>query len=77
MLEIGAGWGSFAIMAASRTGCCVTTVTLSQEQKLFAEERTRKAGVSDKVAALMADNRELDRAGLPKQFDKIVNIEMI
>lgn len=77
VLEIGTGWGSFAIMAASRTGCRVTTVTLSQEQKLLAEERIRKAGVGDKVEVLKADYRQLDRAALPKRFDKIVSIEMI
>lgn len=74
VLEIGTGWGSFAIMAARTTGCRVTTVTLSDEQKRLAEERIRDAGVGDKVEVLQADYRELEGLG---SFDKIVSIEMI
>jgi cyclopropane-fatty-acyl-phospholipid synthase len=74
VLEIGTGWGSFAIMAARRTGCRVTTVTLSDEQKFLAEERIREAGVGDRVEVLKADYRELARVG---SVDKIVSIEMI
>ena len=74
VLEIGTGWGSFAIMAARTTGCRVTTVTLSKEQKQLAEKRIRDAGVGDRVEVLNADYRELDGVG---PFDKIVSIEMI
>lgn len=74
VLEIGTGWGSFAIMAARTTGCRVTTVTLSDEQKRLAEERISNAGVGDRVQVLKADYRQLDGVGL---FDKIVSIEMI
>lgn len=74
VLEIGTGWGSFAIMAARTTGCRVTTVTPSAEQKRLAEERIKDAGVGDRVEVLQADYRELDGVGT---FDKIVSIEMI
>lgn len=74
VLEIGTGWGSFAIMAARTTGCRVTTVTPSDEQKQLSEERIRDAGVGDRVEVLKADYRELDGLG---SFDKIVSIEMI
>ncbi|KAI3398926.1 hypothetical protein diail_8249 [Diaporthe ilicicola] len=74
VLEIGTGWGSFAIMAARTTGCRVTTVTLSGEQKRLSEERIREAGLGDRVEVLKADYRELDGIG---PFDKIVSIEMI
>lgn len=74
VLEIGTGWGSFAVMAARTTGCRVTTVTPSAEQKRLAEERIKDAGVSDRVEVLQADYRELDGV---ETFDKIVSIEMI
>ncbi|KAL1846687.1 hypothetical protein Daus18300_014175 [Diaporthe australafricana] len=74
VLEIGTGWGSFAILAARTTGCRVTTVTLSDEQKLLAEERIRTAGLSDRVEVLKADYRELHGRG---PLDKIVSIEII
>lgn len=74
VLEIGTGWGSFAIMAARTTGCRVTTITLSDAQKTLAEERIRDAGVGDRVEVLKADYRELGGLG---SFDKIVSIEML
>lgn len=74
VLEIGTGWGSFAIMAARTTGCRVTTVTPSDEQKQLAEERIRDAGMDGRVEVLKADYRELGGLG---SFDKIVSIEMI
>ncbi|KAF3766854.1 cyclopropane-fatty-acyl-phospholipid synthase [Cryphonectria parasitica EP155] len=74
VLEIGTGWGSFAITAAQTTGCHVTTVTPSAEQKRLAEERVRAAGLEDKISVVQADYRELGGMGA---FDKIVSIEMI
>ena len=47
MLEIGTGWGSFALHAAGRYGCRVTTTTISAEQHALAVERVREAGLSD------------------------------
>ncbi|KAK3319228.1 cyclopropane-fatty-acyl-phospholipid synthase [Apodospora peruviana] len=74
VLEIGSGWGSFAIEAVRTTGCRVTTLTLSKEQKVLAEERIEKAGFSDRIEVLLKDYRALDT---DKPFDKIVSIEMI
>ena len=76
VLEIGTGWGSFAIRAVQRTGCRITSVTLSIEQKELAEERIRQAGMSDKITVLLCDYRNLE---VPANggYDKIVSIEML
>lgn len=76
VLEIGTGWGSFAMRAVQRTGCKVTSLTLSIEQKELAEERIRKAGMADKITILLCDYRSLE---VPESgaFDKIVSIEML
>jgi len=72
LLEIGTGWGGFAIHAARRTGCRVTTTTISREQHDFAVRRVREAGLEDRVTVLSRDYRDLDG-----RFDKLVSIEMI
>lgn len=75
VLEIGTGWGSFAIEAVRRTGCRVTSLTLSKEQKALAEDRISAAGLSDRIEVLLMDYRALT---VPEQrFDKIVSIEML
>lgn len=74
VLEIGTGWGSFAIQAVQRTGCRVTTVTPSGEQKHLAEARIRALGLENRIVVVQKDYRELDGLG---PFDKIVSIEMI
>lgn len=75
VLEIGTGWGSFAIEAARKTGCRVTTITLSKEQKEFAEKRIQAAGLQDRIAVKLVDYRELPDTEKP--YDKIVSIEML
>jgi cyclopropane-fatty-acyl-phospholipid synthase len=75
LLEIGTGWGGFAIHAASRYRCRVTTATISQQQYEMASQRVREAGVSDRVTVLLMDYRDLPKLGV--QFDKLVSIEMI
>ncbi|KXH60143.1 cyclopropane-fatty-acyl-phospholipid synthase [Colletotrichum salicis] len=75
VLEIGTGWGSFAIEAVRKTGCRVTSLTLSKEQKALAEERIEAAGFSDRIDVRLTDYRELETPGRP--FDKIVSIEML
>ncbi|OHE94046.1 cyclopropane-fatty-acyl-phospholipid synthase [Colletotrichum orchidophilum] len=75
VLEIGTGWGSFAIEAVKKTGCRVTSLTLSKEQKALAEERIEAAGFSDRIDVKLTDYRELETPGRP--FDKIVSIEML
>lgn len=72
VLEIGTGWGGFALHAASRYGCRVTTVTLSRQQLELARERIQSAGLADRVEVRLADYRDLDG-----QFDKLVSIEMV
>ena len=72
VLEIGTGWGGFAIHAAGRYGCRVTTTTISRAQRDLALERIRSAGVGDKVQVLFKDYRDLKGP-----FDKLVSIEMI
>ncbi|KAL2169809.1 hypothetical protein VTG60DRAFT_5628 [Thermothelomyces hinnuleus] len=75
VLEIGTGWGSFAIEAVKTTGCRVTTVTLSREQKAWVEERVRREGLEDKVEVLLLDYRAIP--AVPGGYDKIVSIEMV
>lgn len=75
VLEIGTGWGSFAIEAVRRTGCRVTSLTLSKEQKTLAEERIRAAGFADKIEVKLMDYRALPTPEKP--YDKIVSIEML
>lgn len=76
VLEIGTGWGSFAMRAVQRTGCRVTSTTLSIEQKELAEQRIRDAGLSDRITVLLCDYRNLE-APSPHGYDKIVSIEML
>ncbi len=72
ILEIGSGWGAFAIAAARATGCRVTSITVSEEQRRLAEERVRAAGLSDRVEIRFCDYRDLQG-----QYDRIVSIEML
>ncbi|KAH7171517.1 Mycolic acid cyclopropane synthetase-domain-containing protein [Dactylonectria macrodidyma] len=75
VLEIGTGWGSFAIEAVKSTGCRVTSLTLSKEQKVLAEERIDAAGYSNRIEVKLMDYRALPVPETP--FDKIVSIEML
>lgn len=75
VLEIGTGWGSFAIEAVKRTGCRVTTITLSTEQKAMAEKRIEEAGLSDRIGVRLQDYREMPVPVMP--YDKIISIEML
>lgn len=72
VLEIGSGWGSFAMHAARHHGCRVTTTTISAEQHALATARIQAAGLADRVTVLLEDYRALEG-----QFDKLVSIEMI
>ena len=75
LLEIGTGWGGFAIHAASQYGCRVTTTTISREQYNMTVERIRSVGLDDRISVLLTDYRDLPKLGV--QFDKLVSIEMI
>jgi cyclopropane-fatty-acyl-phospholipid synthase len=72
LLEIGTGWGSLAVHAATEHGCRVTTTTISREQHAYASERVREAGLADRVTVLLRDYRDLDG-----RYDKLVSVEMI
>jgi cyclopropane-fatty-acyl-phospholipid synthase len=72
ILEIGCGWGGFAEMAARDYGSTVVGLTLSVEQKAWADARMARAGLSDRVEIRLQDYRDVQG-----QFDRIVSIEMI
>jgi cyclopropane-fatty-acyl-phospholipid synthase len=72
VLEIGTGWGGFAVHAASTRGCRVTTTTISVEQHEFAVARVKEAGLEDLVTILRQDYRDLTG-----RYDKLVSLEMI
>ena len=76
VLEIGTGWGSFAIEAVKTTGCRVTSLTLSREQKELADERIAAAGYAENIEVLLCDYRALP---MPNEgpYDKVVSIEML
>jgi len=72
LLEIGTGWGAFAVRAAQRFGCRVTTTTLSREQARLARERVRAAGLEARVRVLEEDYRDLRGT-----YSHLVSVEMI
>ena len=72
VLEIGSGWGGFAIHAASHYGCRITTTTISPAQFTLAQERIQTAGLADRIEVLLEDYRHLQGS-----YDKLVSIEMI
>ncbi len=72
VIEIGTGWGGFALHAARHYGCRVTTTTISREQYDLACERVAAAGLQDRITLLLQDYRDLEG-----QYDKLVSIEMI
>ncbi len=75
VLEIGCGWGAFAILAAKLFGCRVTGLTLSREQAEWARRRVKEEGVEDLVTIELKDYRAL--AGSGCLFDRVVSIEML
>ena len=72
VLEIGTGWGGFALYAAGEIGCRVTTITISREQHALATERVREAGLEHLVDIQLRDYRDVTGT-----YDAIVSIEMI
>jgi cyclopropane-fatty-acyl-phospholipid synthase len=72
VLEIGTGWGGFALYAAGELGCRVTTLTISPAQHALATERVRAAGLADRVRVELRDYRDVEGT-----FDAIVSIEML
>lgn len=72
VLEIGSGWGHFAVHAATRYGCKITTITLSDEQFKYVTELVEKMNLTDQVTVLLKDFRLMEG-----KFDKIASIEMV
>ncbi len=72
LLEIGSGWGSLAIHAATHHGCRVTTTTLSEAQYAHTLQRVQDLGLQHRITVLREDYRDLGG-----RFDKLVSIEMI
>jgi cyclopropane-fatty-acyl-phospholipid synthase len=71
ILEIGCGWGAFAIQAARERGCRVTGISISHEQCELARTRVKEAGVEDLVEIRMQDYRDVT-----ERFDHVASIEM-
>jgi cyclopropane-fatty-acyl-phospholipid synthase len=72
IVEIGTGWGGFAVHAARNYGVRVTTTTISDAQHQFAQNRINAAGLAERITLLKKDYRDLNG-----KFDKLVSIEMI
>lgn len=72
ILEIGTGWGGFAIYAAQEYGCKITTTTISDKQYAFVKDKIKQLGLEHQIELLNLDYRKLSG-----QYDKVVSIEMI
>jgi len=72
VLEIGCGWGGFALYAAATTGCRVTGLTISAEQAKLARERVATEGLQDRIEIVEQDYREHDG-----RYTKVASIEML
>jgi cyclopropane-fatty-acyl-phospholipid synthase len=72
VLEIGSGWGGFAVHAVKYYGSRITTITISKEQFEFAKARFEREGVADRVEIKLMDYRDVTG-----QYDKLVSIEML
>jgi len=72
VLEIGTGWGGFALYAAGELGCRVSSVTISQAQHDLARERIAAAGLDDLITVELRDYRDINGC-----YDAIVSIEML
>jgi cyclopropane-fatty-acyl-phospholipid synthase len=72
VLEIGCGWGGFAVHAARNYGCRVTGVTISEAQASYARQRIADEGLQDQIEIRIQDYRHITG-----KFDKIASIEML
>jgi len=71
VLEVGCGWGGFALFAAREYGCHVTGITVSEKQQTLARARVAEAGLEDRVDIRLQDYRDVTG-----RYDKVVSIEM-
>ncbi|XVF62806.1 hypothetical protein PTKIN_Ptkin09bG0037900 [Pterospermum kingtungense] len=74
VLDIGCGWGTFAIEVVKRTGCKYTGISLSEEQVKFAQSKVKEAGLKDNIEILLCDYRQLPKTS---KYDRIISVEMI
>ncbi len=72
LVEIGSGWGGFAIYAAQNYGCHVTTTTISEQQFLYVKNKIKQLKLSKKITLVKKDYRQLTG-----KYNKLVSIEMI
>jgi len=72
VLEIGTGWGGFAIFAAKNFGCKITTTTISQKQYEYTLKKVKALGLQNKISVLKKDYRDLTG-----KYNKLISIEMI
>ncbi|UCD56141.1 MAG: class I SAM-dependent methyltransferase, partial [Candidatus Hydrogenedentota bacterium] len=72
VVEIGSGWGGFAVYAAENFGCHVTTTTISDSQYEYTDDLINRKGLTDRIEVLKKDYRDVSG-----RFDKLVSIEMI
>jgi cyclopropane-fatty-acyl-phospholipid synthase len=72
VLEIGCGWGGFAVFAAKNYGCHLTITTISEEQFAYVEALIQSENLADKITLIKSDYRDLEGS-----FDKLVSIEMM
>lgn len=72
VLEIGTGWGGFAVHAAATRGCRITTTTISPAQYEHARQRVQRAALRDRVTVLRQDYRDVRG-----RYDKLISIEMV
>jgi cyclopropane-fatty-acyl-phospholipid synthase len=76
LLDIGFGWGGITIRAAQTIGCKVWGITLSKEQKAFAEAKVKKLGLEHLITYELIDYRIFAKVN-KGQFDRIISCEMI
>ncbi|XP_035547927.1 tuberculostearic acid methyltransferase UfaA1-like isoform X1 [Juglans regia] len=74
VLDIGCGWGSFAIEVVKQTGCKYTGITLSEAQLKYAEKKVKTAGLQDHIRLLLCDYRQVPDT---YKYDRIISCEMI
>jgi cyclopropane-fatty-acyl-phospholipid synthase len=72
VLEIGSGWGGFALYAAEKWGCTIQGITLSENQLAYARKKAGESGLENLVSFALMDYREVT-----EEYDKIVCIEML
>ncbi|XP_015071952.1 uncharacterized protein LOC107015997 isoform X1 [Solanum pennellii] len=74
ILEIGFGWGSFAMEVVKQTGCKYTGITLSEQQLEYAQLRVKQAGLQGQITFILCDYRQIPSKD---KYDRIISIGMI